>query len=52
MGEDPNRRGGSRKWIVREVGNSLRQLGTADGYAATPPAIERAELRRRRPSAT
>jgi hypothetical protein len=41
MGEDPNQRGGSRKWIVCEVGNSLRQLGTADysAYsAATPPA--------------
>ena len=27
MGEDPNRRGGSRRWIVREVENSLRRLG-------------------------
>jgi hypothetical protein len=27
-------------------------LDPADNYAATPPAIERAELRRRRPSAT
>jgi aryl-alcohol dehydrogenase-like predicted oxidoreductase len=28
MGEDPNRRGGSRRWIVQEVENSLRRLGT------------------------
>src|SRR3954453_758777 len=28
MGEDPNSRGGSRRWIVREVENSLRRLGT------------------------
>ena len=28
MGEDPNRRGGSRRWIVTEVENSLRRLGT------------------------
>jgi aryl-alcohol dehydrogenase-like predicted oxidoreductase len=28
MGEDPNMRGGSRRWIVTEVENSLRRLGT------------------------
>src|SRR3954449_7202309 len=28
MGEDPNRRGGSRRWIVRAVEASLRRLGT------------------------
>ena len=28
MGEDPNQRGGSRRWIMREVENSLRRLGT------------------------
>src|SRR3954467_1763525 len=28
MGEDPNQRGGSRRWIIREVENSLRRLGT------------------------
>ncbi|MCB0994873.1 MAG: aldo/keto reductase [Acidimicrobiales bacterium] len=28
MGEDPNRRGGSRRWIMTEVENSLRRLGT------------------------
>jgi aryl-alcohol dehydrogenase-like predicted oxidoreductase len=28
MGEDPNRRGNSRRWIVQEVENSLRRLGT------------------------
>ena len=28
MGEGPNRRGGSRRWIIAEVENSLRRLGT------------------------
>jgi aryl-alcohol dehydrogenase-like predicted oxidoreductase len=28
MGEEPNSRGGSRRWIIREVENSLRRLGT------------------------
>ena len=28
MGDDPNTRGGSRRWIMREVENSLRRLGT------------------------
>jgi aryl-alcohol dehydrogenase-like predicted oxidoreductase len=28
MGEDPNEFGNSRRWIVREVENSLRRLGT------------------------
>ncbi|MFF3442524.1 aldo/keto reductase [Streptosporangium sp. NPDC002721] len=28
MGEDPNRRGNSRRWIVTEVENSLRRLQT------------------------
>jgi aryl-alcohol dehydrogenase-like predicted oxidoreductase len=28
MGEDPNRRGGSRRWILRAVEDSLRRLGT------------------------
>ncbi|OZD13034.1 aldo/keto reductase [Rhodococcus sp. 06-156-3C] len=28
MGKGPNRSGGSRKWIVQEVENSLRRLGT------------------------
>lgn len=27
MDEDPNHRGGSRRWIIREVENSLRRLG-------------------------
>src|SRR5579862_8038959 len=27
-GEDPNRRGSSRRWIIREVEESLRRLGT------------------------
>ncbi len=28
MGKDPNMQGNSRRWIVREVENSLRRLGT------------------------
>src|SRR5918998_2864925 len=28
MGDDPNHRGNSRRWIVREVENSLRRLRT------------------------
>ncbi len=28
MGEDPNHRGNSRRWLVREVESSLRRLGT------------------------
>lgn len=28
MGDDPNERGNSRRWIVREVEHSLRRLGT------------------------
>jgi aryl-alcohol dehydrogenase-like predicted oxidoreductase len=28
MGENPNRRGSSRRWIIHEVENSLRRLGT------------------------
>jgi aryl-alcohol dehydrogenase-like predicted oxidoreductase len=28
MGDDPNQRGNSRRWIIREVENSLRRLNT------------------------
>jgi aryl-alcohol dehydrogenase-like predicted oxidoreductase len=28
MGDDPNQRGGSRRWIITEVENSLKRLGT------------------------
>ena len=28
MGDDPNQRGNSRRWIMKEVENSLRRLGT------------------------
>jgi aryl-alcohol dehydrogenase-like predicted oxidoreductase len=28
MGDDPNQQGGSRRWIIREVEDSLRRLGT------------------------
>src|SRR4051794_22948990 len=39
MGEDPNRRGGSRRWIVQAVEDSLRRLGTdwIDLYQVHPP---------------
>ena len=28
MGDDPNRQGSSRRWIIREIEDSLRRLGT------------------------
>jgi aryl-alcohol dehydrogenase-like predicted oxidoreductase len=28
MGDDPNRRGGSRRWIISEIESSLQRLGT------------------------
>jgi aryl-alcohol dehydrogenase-like predicted oxidoreductase len=39
MGDDPNRRGSSRRWIVRAVEDSLRRLGTdwIDVYQAHRP---------------
>jgi aryl-alcohol dehydrogenase-like predicted oxidoreductase len=39
MGDDPNERGNSRRWIVREVDNSLRRLRTdwIDIYQAHRP---------------
>ena len=47
MGDDPNERGGSRRWIVREVENSLRRLGT-DWIDALPDASPRPGHRPRR----
>jgi aryl-alcohol dehydrogenase-like predicted oxidoreductase len=40
MGEDPNEFGNSRRWIIREVENSLRRLGTdwIDLYQIHRPA--------------
>jgi aryl-alcohol dehydrogenase-like predicted oxidoreductase len=40
MGESPNRRGGSRRWIVQAVEDSLRRLGTdwIDLYQVHRPA--------------
>jgi aryl-alcohol dehydrogenase-like predicted oxidoreductase len=40
MGEDPNRQGNSRRWIVRAVEDSLRRLGTdrIDLYQVHRPA--------------
>jgi aryl-alcohol dehydrogenase-like predicted oxidoreductase len=42
MGEDPNSRGGSRRWIVREVEESLRRLRTdhIDLYQVHRPSPE------------
>jgi aryl-alcohol dehydrogenase-like predicted oxidoreductase len=42
MGEDPNQRGGSRRWIVRAVEDSLRRLGTdyIDLYQVHRPSPE------------
>ncbi len=41
-GSDPNKRGNSRRWIVREVENSLRRLGTdwIDLYQVHRPDTE------------
>src|SRR3954462_11413051 len=40
MGEDPNRRGGSRRWIIKAVADWLRRLGTdaTDPYPVPPPS--------------
>src|SRR3954454_815151 len=42
MGEDPNQQGSSRRWIIREVENSLRRLGTdwIDLYQVHLPRID------------
>ena len=42
MGEDPNSQGSSRRWIIREVENSLRRLGTdwIDLYQVHRPCID------------
>ena len=42
MGEDPNERGNSRRWIFREVENSLRRLGTdwIDLYQVHRPDLD------------
>lgn len=42
MGEDPNQRGGSRRWIIREVENSLRRLDTdyIDLYQVHRPSAD------------
>jgi aryl-alcohol dehydrogenase-like predicted oxidoreductase len=42
MGEDPNQRGGSRRWIMREVENSLRRLRTdhIDLYQVHRPSVD------------
>ncbi len=42
MSQDPNDYGNSRRWIVREVDNSLRRLGTdwIDLYQIHRPAID------------
>ncbi|MFF1876334.1 aldo/keto reductase [Leifsonia sp. NPDC058230] len=42
MSEDPNQRGGSRRWIIREVENSLRRLNTdyIDLYQVHRPSLD------------
>ena len=42
MGEDPNQRGGSRRWIMREVEDSLRRLRTdhIDLYQVHRPSAD------------
>jgi aryl-alcohol dehydrogenase-like predicted oxidoreductase len=42
MGDDPNEFGNSRRWIVREVDNSLRRLGTdwIDLYQIHRPELD------------
>jgi aryl-alcohol dehydrogenase-like predicted oxidoreductase len=42
MGDDPNHQGGSRRWIIREVEDSLRRLGTdwIDLYQVHRPRID------------
>jgi aryl-alcohol dehydrogenase-like predicted oxidoreductase len=42
MGDDPNEFGNSRRWIIREVENSLRRLGTdwIDLYQIHRPEID------------
>jgi aryl-alcohol dehydrogenase-like predicted oxidoreductase len=42
MGDDPNQFGNSRRWIIREVENSLRRLGTdwIDLYQIHRPEVD------------
>jgi aryl-alcohol dehydrogenase-like predicted oxidoreductase len=42
MGKDPNQQGSSRRWIIREVENSLRRLGTdrIDLYQVHRPRVD------------
>jgi aryl-alcohol dehydrogenase-like predicted oxidoreductase len=46
MGDDPNQFGNSRRWIVREVENSLRRLNTdwIDLYQIHRPELETTDL--------
>src|SRR3990170_3564906 len=42
MGDDPNQQGNSRRWIMQEVDNSLRRLGTdwIDLYQVHRPEVD------------
>src|SRR4029453_109957 len=42
MGDDPNRQGSSRRWIIREIEDSLRRLGTdwIDPYHVPRPRTD------------
>ena len=42
MGDDPNEVGNSRRWIIKEVENSLRRLGTdwIDLYQVHRPELD------------
>jgi aryl-alcohol dehydrogenase-like predicted oxidoreductase len=46
MGDDPNEFGNSRRWIIREVENSLKRLGTdwIDLYQIHRPELETTDI--------
>ena len=48
MGEDPNRRGGSRRWIIQAVEDSLRRLAPTRSTSTRSTAPTRTPTSRRR----